>query len=1059
MTHLNKDERNKKTSIEIEPNQQLQSTIICTPSLIREPTKFESISQTLHSFSLSALSSPFRHSLPTSTSINQTTNNQSINRTYPPILSSATQSTQDNHDQLISSCWFTYQHRPLLLLLSKLGLKIWDAHDLEGFVQLSHLQWQIIHSTPQPTLAYNLPAQRLPMPSSASDSPQPIPTTQFEPISASILPLETPTSDIHVAVLFVSSSKRLSRLELLSTQTSRLVFSIDIPGIAVQLKSNRKLVVVATQYPLSLRLFTVHNLVTGESQLSLTELPFSPILDLSPKPKTGEPVFCLGTNRLLAYASNKAPHERDPPIATGHGFSFSSPHQDTRSPSKTESIGSMGSSAGTGELSTSCMSHHHHHHLSTGSWKHSMSQNLDTIDETARKVGGGILSGAKLLTSWGHQVLTNGATNGRPIGNGKPHSVRWDSQSNAFSKSAPLPHMVNSATEPGGHSDGFGRLGAFSPELEDSIHHPPEQLSAAKPTQMDGGTPHQPHDLHTSGPKLHVESSLACGNVKVIDLNPSSALKGAQIHYQPVSHFKPSSEPLQFLSFNPSSTMLLASSVDAHAFHVFELRPAARVGKSCLGARKSEAEPTVWHRYKLVRGFTSAGVREVVWSWDSKIVAVATERGTHHLFAIHPAGGQLSSRPGTGHPLPILALATSNPTVFQPLSVTLSALTTIKPKQSARPPTLGPAPEYEPEEAAYTFTFLRPRPYPPTERRQLAFEAVLTPAHRRLPAGLLFDQANHSVLLYNLDLKHGPPSIPSRAVSLPSPHSLHDPPAKTKAIPSGLSQLMQQQQQEPAIACTATLTWPLRLAQLHTLEPCSLESERQTTGERRHWTSFAEIDTFSRSIHILPRSIYTSHQFHFFHLGLPLSLDHPSSSSLTKVRVRAEVVIEPGALAEGDDDFLNGGPRLARYAEPIRSAVETVLDARPVTASAEGFPNGHPGRTTVPRPALSEVVRRLGRRRGLSKRDHHEVDGGAGTVPSSVSFDEAESVSSAFSSRGGDEEDDGGGWEDAWAIEGEEEEKGEPREGSSEAFSTTTTDSLSEGRGGGGDGGRGTKKR
>jgi hypothetical protein len=130
------------------------------------------------------------------------------------------------------------------------------------------------------------------------------------------------------------------------------------------------------------------------------------------------------------------------------------------------------------------------------------------------------------------------------------------------------------------------------------------------------------------------------GNVKVIDLfsnDPSSTSHGHR-HHQPILHFKSSSDPLTFLSFNPSSSLLLTSSIEGHSFHVFELRPHSRVGKSYLNSCRpnhpslSSREATVWHRYKLTRGFTSAEVTDVVWRWDSKIVSVLTEHGTHRMF-------------------------------------------------------------------------------------------------------------------------------------------------------------------------------------------------------------------------------------------------------------------------------------------------------------------------------------------------------------------------------------------------------------------------------------------
>ncbi|EGG11865.1 uncharacterized protein MELLADRAFT_115017 [Melampsora larici-populina 98AG31] len=1002
---------------------------------------------------------------------------------------------------------------------------LWDTHDLEGLVELFYVRWDQIHrptdfsSSHTPKL-HHLAGQPLPVPSSAWNQTH---LNQFDPVSASIIPSHhTSRGDIYVAVLFASASQRLSRLEIYSTKTAELVTYMDIPGIGVQIKLNRQLVVVATKSPLALHIFTLHShregiTPTGQSRLSLKELPYSPILDLTPKPKTGEPIFCLGLNRLLAYASNKAPHEREPPIATGQGFSFATTHQEARSPSKTDSFGSMGSSVGTGDLSTSSINRHN---ANGTSWKHSVSHNLDTIDETARKVGGGLLSGAKLLTSWGQHVLMNGNTNGRSPDKTKIHANRRDSQSN-FSKSAPLPYMMNPHDLD--HSHNFGREMAFSPNsTDDSIHSSSSRLGAHPESER-----LTPHELQTSGSTLHAENPVNCGNVKVVDLLPSSDSKPQNRHYQPISHFKISTDPLLFLSFNPSSTMLLTSSIDAHSFHIFELRPYSRVGKSCISGRRSTGshrEATVWHRYKLVRGYTSADVRDVVWAWDSKIVTVVTDRGTHHLFAIHPAGGH--NHPTNDNPqyssvgtpdLPsILTLATSNPLVFQPLSITISSFTTIKPKHILRNQNQSSSTNgmiipmiskdqiesnetHESEtdhhhlhhHSQTSFIFLQPNDEQMNEERSSRreeFEKVLNPLHKRLPSGLLFDHLTQSVVLYNLDVKKKLMSLSSshRTVSSPTKAAMisehHSKPRK-KSAPSGLSQLMQQQadlnephhhHQSHSVNCTATVIWSLLPNQPQMEQTRLYETEdsnglvggihqvKKLKGER--WTSFVELDTFSHSINILPKSIYTYHQFDFYHFketyeqiedlmkDLSLSSSSLSSSSqrrLKKLIVRQEVIIEPGGNPnEVPGEFINLGfqernqMNAIRYEEPIKSAVETILDTSAYHPTltrnflmnpSPGFPNGQPGKRgghhqfkVLSRLSLQNATKRISSNstNGSSKAKEEKIsisfDDGVIKVDSSEEDeDEDEDEVSPISDLDVEEEEEKIGW-DAWAIDEEE---------------------------------------
>ncbi|CAG8791336.1 16309_t:CDS:2, partial [Acaulospora morrowiae] len=79
-------------------------------------------------------------------------------------------------------------------------------------------------------------------------------------------------------------------------------------------------------------------------------------------------------------------------------------------------------------------------------------------------------------------------------------------------------------------------------------------------------------------------------------------------------------------------TFLFSTSVQGHQFHVFEILCEYRRGSDNKKLR---------HVYKLSRGYTDAIVGEggVGWSGDSRWCAVASGRGTIHVFAINPYGG------------------------------------------------------------------------------------------------------------------------------------------------------------------------------------------------------------------------------------------------------------------------------------------------------------------------------------------------------------------------------------------------------------------------------------
>jgi hypothetical protein len=77
---------------------------------------------------------------------------------------------------------------------------------------------------------------------------------------------------------------------------------------------------------------------------------------------------------------------------------------------------------------------------------------------------------------------------------------------------------------------------------------------------------------------------------------------------------------------------LFSTSVQGHKFHVFEV----------LGKRhRGRNHKSIKHMYQLARGYTNASVGEsgIGWSYDSKWCAVASGKGTIHLFAINPYGG------------------------------------------------------------------------------------------------------------------------------------------------------------------------------------------------------------------------------------------------------------------------------------------------------------------------------------------------------------------------------------------------------------------------------------
>ncbi|POW21621.1 hypothetical protein PSHT_02158 [Puccinia striiformis] len=974
-------------------NEIQQQPITCSPSLIREPTTLESLTTTLQSFSLPTFSSPFRtYSPPDGHPQQHWINHHHQLPPPPPPLSTA------EPDRIIFSNWFEFNQRRHLLSINPVGLAIWDTEDLEALAQLAWIRWDNLN------LKQNEPRTNL--------------TPQFqnlEPISAAVLPSSHPSSQLILLVLFNSLLDRSSKLITISANTATILDSIDLPGIALELKTNQRLAAIATKSPLALHLYQ-----WDSNQPALSKLACSPILDLAPTPKTGTPVFNLGQTRLLVYASSKPPSEREPPIATGPGFSFGFSAQDPRSPPST------GDHSREGFPSPYTATRHSSHTgISGSSWKNSVAPNLDAIDETARKVGGGLLTGAKYLSSWGQNLWNPNIDTLHSPRQGLHQSTRNDIDP-AFSQSAPTPHM----------------------------------MSAARPTNSSRSE----------------EPQGSYGNVKIVDLF-SSATSTSQAHrHHPIFHFKTSSDPLTFVSLNPSSNLLLTSSIDGHSFHVFELRPDTRVGKSYLNScrHQSTREATVWHRYKLTRGFTSAEVTGVVWRWDSKIVSVLTEHGTHRtfsqfisqgfwvihniptsldLFAIHPAGGTLTTTIGgevgrspraMSDPLSaIFSPRVHNPRTPQPLSVTVTAFEKIKHKSmrhhslpqhtdNGHMRSLGYL-DYHPNEhdslsnPHHTSLIFALNPSSNTSHNSHT-DQILSESHKRSPSVLLHDPTTNSVTLYNFESKkkllnpvlNKNSSLIGSAQENQQQQQLLISEVKKKqnsASPSGLSQLMQQTKQfEPkmngheqhssptnlVVGSFAPAVWHLsarehpRMNLTNRLykpvlevtarqlsQPSKLPSTpdstlgyiiHRTRSNGENWTSFAELDTFTLSHHH-HHHIYhpaSHHQHSYLAQISKVNFDQIKKSKLV---VKREVQIQPGDLSidhepvdlfglsrvEIDDHFVNHHPislpgsnqsnssTNQMYAEPLRSAVETVLDSTITSPKSTSqffpeFPNGHPGR-------------------------------------------------------------------------------------------------------------------
>ncbi|GAA5998121.1 hypothetical protein JCM5350_006679 [Sporobolomyces pararoseus] len=697
-----------------------------------------------------------------------------------------------------------------------------------------------------------------------------------------------------------------------SLESQEITSALDIPGTAHRIAVNRRYLVVSTSSPLALHVL---------STPSLQPTPFSPITDLVPSPFDGAPVFSLGSGgRLLAYATTRAiPTSRldRSPAKPGAGLLAHSGLFDTESSSPGQSTSeffarSQGGGGGT-----------------------LMSEAGQVGEQVARKVSEGVMSGVKAIGEVGMNYWLTKSTNGRDQG------VDATARDAKLSKSAPVSSVA-----------GFGRRLSV-----------PTSLS--RPTSS------------SQSPSINPTSSSVAGTVIVVDLASSAAVARTNRSNRKsaapspflkiISHFRPYHLPVALLSFSPSSTSILTASTPAHSFDIFELHPSSPIGVSALRSVPSSSDANsgkVWHRYRLQRGYTSARATSVTWAADGRFVAVGTGKGTAHVYAIQPMGGQPNLE---NHFDPKV----TNLNDLPPLSVTLSTITRIRPSPSS----FDEIPQVSDSFPAFTFVSKADSFASSFRPPSSSFSSPADPARSAsgklapLQDLLVFRPSSTTAQLYRLSATESTPSQTSSAVAAASRGDVGK--LATTAV-SGLTQLMKsrggfggmgqtltgssggslEQKKEWIPSCTAKGEWQLArdVDEEDIVEEISTKVEKVTpkrpAGSR--WSAFAEIETFSRSPRVLPRSIYESQQFDFFVLPLnyidSVSRGYYHFPQARKLEMRSQVVIRsvsPYTPSSSSTSELPFEP--ASFDQPIRTAMQTVLDQEAILV---------PGSPKLPAPSF-----------------------------------------------------------------------------------------------------------
>uniref|UniRef100_A0A0K3CNN2 BY PROTMAP: gi/472584930/gb/EMS22505.1/ WD40/YVTN repeat-like-containing domain containing protein [Rhodosporidium toruloides NP11] gi/647400934/emb/CDR46794.1/ RHTO0S13e01904g1_1 [Rhodosporidium t... n=1 Tax=Rhodotorula toruloides TaxID=5286 RepID=A0A0K3CNN2_RHOTO len=822
------------------------------------------------------------------------------------------------------------------------GLAVWDCSSLDSWSEI-----------------LNLASIDLPQPEGTrkKTSLQPI-----EVVAAAVLPApanrQVDPDSQHPSLALVTRSiseshshSPASHLSLYSLRTHRIVSTVSLPGIAHRISTSRRFVVVSTSSPLALHVYRL-SYTPNSSSPSLEPASFSPILNIAPPPPSSTstgPVFSLGSGgRLLAYSTStpipsskldRSPARPGTNILAHKGFFEPDLPNLLASPSASSAIGVAGFA-------------------------------VQEAPDVARRVGEGVMSGVNALREagmsyWNQRRASEGGEAGSSAGGALSRSAPQQVGVMGRKMSSPT------ATRP---SSGYG-------EVEDS--------SAGTIVVV---------DLLSSAPSSTTRSSSRSAP-------PTAPLPPLKV----IHHFRPYAHSVAHLSFSPSSTSLLASASTGHHFDIFELKPAVPVGTSATSSPSTSASPIassglgkVWHRHRLQRGFTSATTVESSWSVDGRFVAVSTGKGTAHVYAVEPNGGVPSLE---DHFQPKVANAQELPGLSVPLSSVarirhpLLAAQTIDEgaRQTLRP---GPGPvlpvsiAFLPKHTSLSSS-LAPSP---TNKRDLA-----PPSQQDL---LIFRPSLGSSTLYRLTPVEAAPLASATESAVRGDVGK----LATTAV-SGLTQMMKTRGAgllkdglggltRASEVKEAKKSWSVQMEAVAEWKLAREEGWPEVREEVLAAEVGAEIETFSRSPLVLPRSIYRSQQFDFFSLPADHEAYAKAGSSalpLRRLEVRSEVQIRPveGAVSSDVSPSLSPALSARRYStysasssfepasfdQPIKNAMQTFLEAEAMLAPGSPnlptptFPNGVPGKhgswrdsIPIPRKVGPAAIEGIGKvRQGLGQ--------------------------------------------------------------------------------------------
>ncbi|PPQ86598.1 hypothetical protein CVT24_007880, partial [Panaeolus cyanescens] len=420
----------------------------------------------------------------------------------------------------------------------------------------------------------------------------------------------------------------------------------------------------------------------------------------------------------------------------------------------------------------------------------------------------------------------------------------------------------------------------------------------------------------------------------------------------------------------------------------FKVQPVPRRGVG-VGA-DDEKRGVVTHVYNLRRGRTYASIEGCEVARDGRWTAISTDHRTVHVFATNPYGG-----PGD--------VASHVDGRVRNVDVVQFPLTELQPVARLRPKAV--MNEQTPHAVPLAVTFLSPLALSnspnllPTHQRSSSqtrhptsspntstSPLVSSPNMSKKPTNfqdvLIFDPLDSTLSLYRLVVdKHlaresGIASLGVTSISLPGLGGLSgSSPSKSLLGGGGMmsrasststnrEREREKEQYELSVKDSVVATWSLARRGKEWVEvkkPLKVPVKRDV---RRgvDWLAETEITTCSKSKHVLPRSLYLSHQFSFYTLGedyhalirrLHLDIVGP------KIEVRTTVSINTFATPPSSGAFMEDfdtrrhstasgmsmSPPSFDFDEPIANAISGSFDNTNIPAILPMFPNGVAGST------------------------------------------------------------------------------------------------------------------